>query len=252
VTGAGAERDARVPGTRHGRPSVVGMTFPLLHHRTLALSGAAVAALTLTACGGNGLQSSASGTTSTSPSPEPSSALPSPTASTSASPAPVPPSGTALPSTPAVRTPSPEPVAVPICGQPDLKVSLQAQDAAMGSSYSLLTFRNTSRQTCTMDGHPGVSFVGKHDGTQIGQPAVRNGTLKKVTLAPGESTSALLQIANAGNYPASTCAPTTVDGLRVYPPDSRVSVFVALRTQACQGDTGASPQMSVSAVGHTG
>ncbi len=113
----------------------------------------------------------------------------------------------------------------------------------------LLTFRNTGSSTCFLDGHPGVSFVGGGDGRQIGTPAARTGSTRRVTLAAGQTTTAVLQVADAGNYDASTCAPTTSDGLRVYPPDSRASVFVAYKTQACQGSTGSSPQLQVSAVG---
>jgi hypothetical protein len=174
----------------------------------------------------------------------PSASSPSPSASPRGVPSPI-------PAAPASSAASPSPAAPPACAAGDIAVGLQVPDGggAAGSQYLLLTFRNTSRSTCTVNGHPGVSFVGKHDGTQIGEPAVRRGSLRTVTLAPGELTTALLQVANAGNYDPATCVPTTSDGFRVYPPDSRVSAFVPYRTQACQGDTGSSPQLSVSAVG---
>lgn len=43
-------------------------------------------------------------------------------------------------------------------------------------------------------------------------------------LAPGRSVSANLTVAQAANFP--DCAPQTADGLRVYPPDARDSLFV--------------------------
>lgn len=125
---------------------------------------------------------------------------------------------------------------------------------AAGSNYVLLTFKNRSGSTCTLYGYPGVSFVGKDNGTQLGVPAVRNrsGTPTNVKLVSGATTTALLQIANAGNYDAKQCAPTTADGFRVYPPGSRTSAYVAFPAQACQRDPGSSKQLSVSPVGTSG
>ena len=137
-----------------------------------------------------------------------------------------------------------------MCGPGDLAVGLRTPrgGGTAGSQYELLTFRNTSATTCTMNGHPGVSFVGMENGTQLGVPAARTGAVHTVRLAPGMSATALLQVVDAGNYDPAQCAPTTSDGLRVYPPDWRVSVFVPFRTQACQRDPGTSPQLTVSAV----
>jgi Protein of unknown function (DUF4232) len=138
-----------------------------------------------------------------------------------------------------------------MCGPGDLAVGLRTPrgGGTAGSQYELLTFRNTSTSTCTMNGHPGVSFVGMGNGTQLGAPAARTGAIHTVRLAPGMTATALLQVVDAGNYDPAQCAPTTSDGLRVYPPDWRVSVFVPFRTQACQRDPGTSPQLTVSAVG---
>ncbi len=224
------------------------MTFPTTTRTPGRLAAAALgclAAATLAGCGGNGLQSSAPGHGSDASTPSPTSH---PTQTSS--PTPTDTGHASSPASPASSAP-PGPAT---CAPGDLAVDLQTPEGggAAGSTYLVLSFANTSRTTCTMNGHPGVSFVGKHNGTQIGRPAVRTGSLRTVTLAPGESTTALLQVANAGNYDPDTCAPTTVDGFRVYPPDWRQSIFVAHRTQACQGDTGSSPQLSVSAVGRAG
>ena len=137
------------------------------------------------------------------------------------------------------------------CGPGSLVVGLRAPrgGGTAGSQYELLTFRNVSHATCTVDGHPGVSFVGLGNGTQLGSPAARTGPVRTVRLASGETGTALLQVVDAGNFDPAQCAPTTSDGLRVYPPDWRVSVFVRFRTEACQRDPGTGPQLSVSAVG---
>ena len=146
--------------------------------------------------------------------------------------------------------PAGAPLASTMCRPGDLAVGLRTPrgGGAAGSQYELLTFRNVSAGTCTINGHPGVSFVGLGNGTQLGVPAARTGAVHTVRLAPGRSGTALLQVADAGDYSPAQCAPTTSDGLRVYPPDWRVSVFVPFRTQACQRNPGTSPQLVVSAV----
>jgi hypothetical protein len=146
--------------------------------------------------------------------------------------------------------PAGAPLASTMCSPGDLSVGLRTPrgGGAAGSQYELLTFRNVSAATCTMNGHPGVSFVGLGNGTQLGVPAARTGAVHTVTLPPGRMGTALLQVVDAGVYSPAQCAPTTSDGLRVYPPDWRVSAFVPFRTQACQRNPGTSPQLVVSAV----
>lgn len=97
-----------------------------------------------------------------------------------------------------------------------------------------------------------MSFVGKGNGTQLGDPAQRmSSSTKRVVLKPGGTTTALVRIGEAGNYDAKECAPTTADGLRVYPPGSRTSVYVPFKVEACQRSLESGPQMSVSAVGRS-
>lgn len=52
-----------------------------------------------------------------------------------------------------------------------------------------------------------------------------------VRLAP-DSTTALLEISQAGNDPAEENGSTTADGGRISPLDSRASTFLDLRTPA--------------------
>ncbi len=226
--------------------------------RRAALGAAAVLGLgLLTACGGNGVRSApdanpslatppgATGgpTAGNSPSTSPGSGGRTTAAGSSADPA-----GTDGASDGATDGAT---ASSAVCGVSDLTVSERPQrgGGTAGSVYVLLDFRNSSQRTCTLDGHPGVSFVGHGDGTQLGEPASRTGGTTSVRLAPGRSTTALLKITDAGNYPAEQCAPTTADGLRIYPPDSRASTFVDLRTQACQRSLGDRHQMTVTAVG---
>ena len=238
----------------------------------VAIAPAALVVGLLAGCGGNGLATSdpgkGSGVTSpsasaaSSPSADASSSpSPSTTASVAtggATPRPVATSTTAQTAPGASDAPATSSTAPSAtsstsstCPASGLAIGVREPEGggAAGSRYVLLTFRNRTDRTCTLDGHPGVSFVGRSDGTQLGEPAARTGGVRTVRLGSGETTTALLRIGNAGNYPAGRCAPTTADGLRVYPPDSRASRFVAFRVQACQGDLGADRQLTVSAVG---
>lgn len=124
------------------------------------------------------------------------------------------------------------------CGLGDLNIGVRtpAGGAAAGSQYVLISFRNSSQKPCTIYGYPGVSFVGFQNGTQLGKPAARNhaSNPQSVRLAPGSTKSALVQIAEAGNFPPQKCQPTTSDGFRVYPPDSYTAAYVPFKTSACQ------------------
>jgi hypothetical protein len=125
------------------------------------------------------------------------------------------------------------------CSLADLRVGIRPAPGggAAGSGYALIDFTNKSGAPCWMYGYAGVSLVGHHDGTQLGQPAKRDRSqaARRIRLDAGEKTSELLQIANAENFPAKQCAPTTADGFRIYPPASTAAAFVPFETTACQG-----------------
>src|SRR3954453_17548441 len=123
------------------------------------------------------------------------------------------------------------------CTTGNLSVHLGPAGGAAGSTYEPLVFTNKGSATCTLNGYPGVSFVAPSSGKQVGAPASRNPQhpAALVTLAPGATASALLQIANEANYPATTCKPTTVSGLRVSPPGATTALYVAFNSaqKAC-------------------
>ncbi|WP_260212659.1 MULTISPECIES: DUF4232 domain-containing protein [unclassified Curtobacterium] len=98
---------------------------------------------------------------------------------------------------------------------------------AAGSVIVHLALQNTGSTTCTLQGWPGVSFVGGGNGSQIGAAATqeKNSPHPTVTLAAGQTAVAPLKIVQAGNYSKADCSPKTPDGFRVYPPGSEQSLF---------------------------
>lgn len=88
-----------------------------------------------------------------------------------------------------------------------------------------------------MYGFPGVSFVSGPGASLIGGPAVRNPTFPKelVTLAPGATAHAPLQVVIAQNYPASICQPVTAKWLQIFPPGSYVPLYVSFTAMTCTG-----------------
>jgi hypothetical protein len=86
-----------------------------------------------------------------------------------------------------------------------------------------------------MSGYPGVSLTGGDPAKQIGAAAARDTskTPAQVTLAPGQPGSAVVQIVQAGNYPAATCQPTPASALFIYPPNQTVPVSVPYTATGC-------------------
>jgi hypothetical protein len=109
---------------------------------------------------------------------------------------------------------------------------------AAGSTYLPIDFTNSSGRACAMYGYPGVSFVSSRGGSQIGAAAVRSQGFSSapVTLASHGTAHAWLQVAEAGNYPESTCHMVTATWLRVFPPGSTVPAYVSHTFSACSSD----------------
>jgi Protein of unknown function (DUF4232) len=116
-----------------------------------------------------------------------------------------------------------------------MKVDTSQSGAAAGSTYVPIDFTNTTGSPCTLFGYPGVSFVTSPSGSQIGRPATRNpaASATLVTLAPGGTAHAIVQVADAGNYSASACAPVTAHWLKVFPPNQTAALYASFTVQAC-------------------
>ena len=112
-----------------------------------------------------------------------------------------------------------------------------------------VTITNTGSAACTIQGWPGVSFVGGGNGAQIGPGANldRQTPHPTVTLSPGAAAHFVLHVTRPGDGSNASCAPRSADGLRVIPPGSTRSLFVeAPGYQACSSDL--PPTMSVTGI----
>lgn len=149
---------------------------------------------------------------------------------------------------PSTGTPTPRPTgtstAVPIEGQCDtgnLSGSIgQGGGGAAGSVEVTIVLTNNGSTECSLQGWPGVSFVGDGNGTQLGKAADfdRSTPHPTVVLQPGGTAVAPLKITQALNYDEATCKPKPADGFRVYPPGSTESLFVKdANVTACTSDT---------------
>ena len=115
-------------------------------------------------------------------------------------------------STPAAApspTVTPPPTAPPACRTSTLTVKLGLSQGYAGGVYQVISFTNASNAACTLYGYPGVSLVTSPPYTQVGLAAERDTTapVKLVTLAPGAAATAVLQVVDALNFPASDVQP---------------------------------------------
>ncbi|WP_329562975.1 DUF4232 domain-containing protein [Kitasatospora sp. NBC_01266] len=124
------------------------------------------------------------------------------------------------------------------CTSSDLSVAQSGAGIGAGQYYSTLVFTNTSSHSCTLAGYPGVSYVATA-GQQSGNPATRTGEpYTTVTLAPKGTAKATLHDANGvGGYDPTQCQLSPAQGLRIYPPGEKASLFLPWQTQHCAGPT---------------
>jgi serine/threonine-protein kinase len=130
------------------------------------------------------------------------------------------------------------PAGTAACSISSLKLAVDwaVGQAAAGRFYVPLELTNTSGQACTLYGYPGVAVTtGTAPGSQVGAEAIRltshplSGTdapATIVTLAPGATASATLQIVNVTFYDSSACGPVSVSYLQVYPPGQTSAAYV--------------------------
>ncbi|MEO6629613.1 MAG: DUF4232 domain-containing protein [Aquihabitans sp.] len=127
-----------------------------------------------------------------------------------------------------------------------LSLGISDQDAAAGSVYAHLDFRNISSEPCTMYGYPDVTFLDQSR-EQIGASARRiAGDAAVVTIDPGSS--AMATFIRRSAYVATTegCQPADASTLQVWPPDQSVSLLIPTTARACANpDTDGSGEIGV-------
>ncbi|HET6966617.1 MAG TPA: DUF4232 domain-containing protein [Acidimicrobiales bacterium] len=192
-----------------------------------ALAGAALSlTLALAAC------------TSSHPKSAPATTVPASTSSSSpgAQTLPTVPATTATTGAPASTT-STAPAGPPHCASSVLTASLANPNGAAGSVYYSLRLTNHGTVSCVLQGYAGVSFVTGPTGQQVGAAAARGtGSAPVISLAPGASAGAVLQITDPTNY-GTDCGLTQVAGLRVFPPNQTAPLYIAHPDRACSNTT---------------
>lgn len=129
---------------------------------------------------------------------------------------------------------APAQAATPQCTNANLHATFHHTDSGAGHRFGRLVLTNVSNHACHTGGYGGLSYVGHGNGTQIGAAATRDaGTVRTIVLTPGQRVVSEVSEAVAGNFSASTCHPTAVDGFRVYVPNATKSQFIAHRTTGC-------------------
>jgi hypothetical protein len=103
---------------------------------------------------------------------------------------------------------------------------------AAGSTYYPLEFTNTASHSCHLSGYPGVSAWSSH---QLGSAAARvpSGSITPVTLRPGATGHATLQITDVASLSPTSCKPARATTLQVYAPGAFNALTVPFRFRAC-------------------
>jgi hypothetical protein len=129
-----------------------------------------------------------------------------------------------------------------LCTVAELKGAIGERNGApagsgggMNQQHVAIILTNVGKTSCKLQGWPGVSLVGDGNGTQLGAAATLDRTAPHptLTIAPGAKVQAPIDYTDAAAYPAAECTQKQADGLRVYPPGSKASLFIAEKWDAC-------------------
>lgn len=120
------------------------------------------------------------------------------------------------------------------CTTGELTAVLGTPGGAAGSRYYELAFTNRSGTTCSLAGYSGISVLSASDGRPVGAAAQRQPSpVDPVTLKPGQTATEQLRVVNAANYPASSCRPTAVGAVRVFPPAQSAPIDIPVALTGC-------------------
>ena len=159
-------------------------------------------------------------------------------ATTAATATPAPSASTSPASTAASPTPAATPAAAAgpaACPTRSLGAKIGISQGTAGSVYTVIDFTNIGNVTCTLYGYPGVSLAGGTPVKQIGLAAAESKITPRtlVTLAPGAVANALLQIVDAGNFPAAKCGMVTARYLQIFPPNQTTPIYLSFTSPTC-------------------
>jgi hypothetical protein len=96
---------------------------------------------------------------------------------------------------------------LPACGNSSLAVTRTYVDSGMGHSWMSLVYRNTSSQTCTVTGYPGLDAVGSYGHVLAHAKRNRDGQqIRTISINPGGYASAGVQWENFNGATGGSCA----------------------------------------------
>lgn len=123
------------------------------------------------------------------------------------------------------------------CRSVDLGIAFGRVGGAAGTVYREVVLTNRGLRTCVLRGFPGVSYVDA-SGNQVGAAAVRVGERgPSLTLPHGAAAIADVGFAQVDNFDPDACRKTPVWGIRVFPPDETVPLYLPMTDQyGCAGD----------------
>ncbi|MFJ6669943.1 DUF4232 domain-containing protein [Actinosynnema sp. NPDC091369] len=126
------------------------------------------------------------------------------------------------------------------CQSVDLDIAFGRVEGAAGTVYREVVLTNRGLRTCVLRGFPGVSYVDS-DGNQVGAAAVRVGERGALlTLPHGAAAVSDVGFAEVDNFDPDVCRKTPVWGIRVFPPDETVPLYLRMTGRhGCAGDVSA-------------
>ncbi|MCC8247946.1 DUF4232 domain-containing protein [Saccharothrix luteola] len=126
---------------------------------------------------------------------------------------------------------------VSTCRSADLTIGFGHEGGAAGTVYREVVFTNRGLHTCVLRGFPGVSYV-DGNGNRVGAAAERVGDRGPLlTLPHGTAVRSDVGFAQVDNFDPDVCRKTPVWGIRVFPPDETVPLYLPMTDQhGCAGD----------------
>lgn len=137
----------------------------------------------------------------------------------------------------AVPSPALGASSTPRCTTSVLSLTHTRHDVGAGNGVERLVFTNTGTKPCSLQGFPGVAYVAK-SGAQLGAAADREGSsYGAVVLQPNAKASARLHFINNVSAVPHCYHPDqqrAAVGVRVYPPNSTLAMYVRDPHPACK------------------